>query len=60
MIRDVDSTDRGNLDYVHFGVVAAGILVSLAGVLLTSVTVSLLGVLMIAFGAVYFWLVEGD
>jgi hypothetical protein len=46
---------RSPLDFFHFGVVSLGIVLALAGVVITSVRVVLLGLVLVAWGGAYFY-----
>ena len=54
----VDSTDRRPLDYFSFGLMAAGELIAAAGVVTLHPVVFILGGVMIAFGLIYFFLLD--
>ena len=54
----VDSTDRRPLDYFSFGLLAAGELVGTAGVVTLHPLVFLFGGALVAFGIIYFLLLE--
>jgi hypothetical protein len=51
-----DSTDRGPVDYFHFGAVFFGFILTLAGVILLSPGFTLFGGAVLALGFVYFLL----
>ena len=50
----VDSSDRGPIDYFHFGAGFAGIILTATGVVLTSPGFTVFGVLVLAFAVGYF------
>ena len=49
-----DSTERGPLDLLQFGIAFAGIIIALAGVVMTSSGVAVFGLLVLGFALVYF------
>ncbi len=50
----VDSSDRGPIDYFHFGAAFAGIILTATGVILTSPGFTLFGALVLGFAVAYF------
>jgi hypothetical protein len=50
----VDSSDRGPIDYFHFGAGFAGIILTAAGIVLTSPVFTLFGSFVLAFALAYF------
>jgi hypothetical protein len=50
----VDSSDRGPIDYFHFAAGFAGIILTAAGVILTSPGFTVFGVLVLGLAVAYF------
>ena len=50
----VESSDRGPIDYFHFGACFAGFILTATGVILTSPGLTLFGALVLGFGLAYF------
>jgi hypothetical protein len=48
-------TYRGPLDFIHFALAIFGLVIALAGVVITSVRVTLCGVIVVAWGLSYFF-----
>ncbi len=48
-------TYRGPLDFIHFALVFFGLVIALAGVVITSVRVTLCGVIVVAWGLSYYY-----
>lgn len=58
MDRLVDSTDRRPLDYFGFGVCGFGALIGAAGVVTLRPGLFMLGGILVAFGVIYFFLLD--
>jgi hypothetical protein len=54
MSKLVDSTDRGLVDYLHFGAVFVGFILTLAGIIATTPGLAALGLLILALGLAWF------
>lgn len=54
MSDQVESSDRGPIDFFFFGVTGFGILLSVAGIVLVSSNVAVLGLFTIAVGLLFF------
>jgi hypothetical protein len=52
----VESTDRGPMDYFHFGVACLGMLIHVAGIVTTTEWAAMIGLVLVAFGLAYFLL----
>ncbi|MGD0615742.1 MAG: hypothetical protein ABSA69_09920 [Verrucomicrobiota bacterium] len=50
----MDSTDRGPVDYLHFGAVFVGLILTLAGIIATTPGLAALGLLILALGLAWF------